>query len=77
VIPVLRRVTGTISNLFTKYLNNVPRKYEIGELQKTSVLGTAHILSESNNKKYKTCNGGKRITCTVKFNWRIAAILCP
>jgi hypothetical protein len=44
VIPVILGATGTISKSFRKYLNNVPRKQEIKELQKTTILGTAHIL---------------------------------
>jgi hypothetical protein len=44
VIPVIIGATGTISKLFRKYLGNVPGKHEIKELQKTAILGTAHIL---------------------------------
>jgi hypothetical protein len=44
VIPVMIRATGTISKSFRKYLNNVPGKHEIKELQKTAILGTAHIF---------------------------------
>ena len=44
MIPVLTGATGTISKLFTKYLSNIPRKYEIEELQKSFMLGTAHIF---------------------------------
>jgi UDP-N-acetylglucosamine pyrophosphorylase len=29
---------------FRKYLSHVPGKHEITELQKTAILGTAHIL---------------------------------
>jgi hypothetical protein len=32
------------SNSFRKYLSNIPGKHEIKELQKTAILGTAHIL---------------------------------
>jgi hypothetical protein len=35
---------GTISKSFRKYMNNMPGKYEVKELQKTAILGTAHIL---------------------------------
>jgi hypothetical protein len=44
VIPVITGATGTISKPFRKYLSNVPGKHEIKELQKTAILGTAHIL---------------------------------
>jgi len=36
--------TGTISKPFRKYVSNIPGKHEVKELQKTAVLGTAHIL---------------------------------
>jgi hypothetical protein len=35
-----------ISKSSRKYLSNIPRKQEIKELQKTAILGTAHILQE-------------------------------
>ena len=44
VIPVIREATGTISKSFRKYVNNIPGKYEVKELQKTAILGTAHIF---------------------------------
>ena len=31
---------------FRKYLSNVPAKHKIKELQKTAILGTAHIPSK-------------------------------
>jgi hypothetical protein len=44
VIPVIIGATGTISKSFRKYLSNIPGKHEVKELQKTAILGTAHIL---------------------------------
>jgi hypothetical protein len=44
VIPVIIGATGTISKSFRKYLCNVPGKHEVKELQKTAILGRAHIL---------------------------------
>jgi len=44
VIPVIIGATGTISKSFRKYLSNIPGKHEVKELQKTPILGTAHIL---------------------------------
>jgi len=38
------RATGTISKSFRKYVSNMPGKHEVKELQKTAILGTAHIL---------------------------------
>ena len=44
VIPVIIRVIGTISKSFRKYVSNIPGNHEVKELQKTAILGTAHIL---------------------------------
>jgi len=44
VIPVIIEATGTISKSFRKYVSNIPGKHEVKELQKTAILGTAHIL---------------------------------
>jgi Sec-independent protein translocase protein TatA len=44
VIPVIIGATGTISKSFRKYVSNIPVKHEVKELQKTAILGTAHIL---------------------------------
>jgi hypothetical protein len=46
VTPVIIGATGTISKSFRKYLSSVPGKHDIKELQKTAILGTAHILRE-------------------------------
>jgi len=44
VIPVIIGATGAISKSFRKYLSNIRGKHEVKELQKTAILGTAHIL---------------------------------
>jgi hypothetical protein len=46
VIPVILVIgaTGTISQSFGKYVSNIPGNQEVKELQKTAILGTAHIL---------------------------------
>jgi hypothetical protein len=46
VTPVIIGTTGTISKSFRKYLSSTPGKHGIKELQKTAILGTAHILRE-------------------------------
>ena len=52
VIPVVIGATGTISKSFRKYISNIPGNHEVKELQKTAILGTAHIrTSESSNVK--------------------------
>jgi uncharacterized alpha/beta hydrolase family protein len=44
VIPVIIGATGTISKSFRKYVSNILGNHEVKELQKTAILGTAHIL---------------------------------
>jgi hypothetical protein len=46
VIPVIIGVTGTISKSFRKYVSSIPGSHEVRELQKTAILGTAHILQK-------------------------------
>jgi hypothetical protein len=43
VIPVIIGATGTNSKSFRKYVSNIPGNHEVRELQKTAILGTAHI----------------------------------
>jgi hypothetical protein len=44
VIPVITGTTGIISKSFRKYVSTLPGNHGVKELQKTAVLGTAHIL---------------------------------
>jgi hypothetical protein len=44
VISVIIGATGTISKTFRKYMSNIPGNHEVKELQKTAILGIAHIL---------------------------------
>jgi hypothetical protein len=44
VLPVVTGETGTIAESFRKYVNNRKGKHKIEELQKTAILGKAHIL---------------------------------
>jgi hypothetical protein len=44
VIPVIIGATGTISKAFRNYVSNIPGNHQVKELQKTAILGTAHIL---------------------------------
>ena len=44
VIPVIIGASGTVSKSFRKYISNIPENHEVKELQKTAILGTAHIL---------------------------------
>jgi hypothetical protein len=43
-IPVIIGTTGTISKSFRKYMSDIPGNHDVKELQKTAILGTAHIL---------------------------------
>jgi hypothetical protein len=56
VIPVIIGATGTISKSFRKYMSNIPGKHKIKELQKTAMLGTAHVLPKVLKLKYKRFN---------------------
>ena len=52
MIPVIIGATGTISNSFRKYVNNIPGKHEVNVLQKTVIWGSAKKLtSEITNVK--------------------------
>jgi hypothetical protein len=46
VIPIIIGATGTISKSFRKYVSNIAGNHEVKGLQKTAILGTAHILRE-------------------------------
>ena len=41
---IVTGATGAISKTFRKYVSNIPGNHEVKELQKTAILGTAHIL---------------------------------
>ena len=44
VIPEIIGATGTISKSLRKYVSNIPGHHNVRELQKTAILGTAHII---------------------------------
>jgi hypothetical protein len=44
VIRVIIDATGTISKSFRKYVSKIPGNHKVKELQKTAILGTAHIV---------------------------------
>ena len=44
VIPVIIGVNGTVSKSLRQYVSSIPGNHEVKELQKTAILGTAHIL---------------------------------
>jgi hypothetical protein len=50
VMPVTIRATGTISKSFTKYLINVPAKYEIIKTTKKSHIECCTFTAESTGR---------------------------
>jgi hypothetical protein len=44
VMPLIIGASGTTSKSFRKYMSNIPGNHEVKVLQKTAILGTAHIL---------------------------------
>jgi hypothetical protein len=44
VIPVIIDASGTTSKSIRKYMSNIPGNHEVKVLQKTAILGTAHIF---------------------------------
>jgi len=75
VIPVIIEATGTISKSLRKYVSNIPGKYEVKDLQKTTILGTAHILRKVLMYKYNRFDTGTNDISTMNSNNRIAATL--
>jgi hypothetical protein len=43
-IPVIIGATGSISKSLRKHVSDIPGHHYVKELQKTAILGTAHIL---------------------------------
>jgi len=75
VIPVIIGATGTISKSFREYVSNIPGKHEVKELQKTAILGTAHILRKVLMKRYNRFNTETNDISTINSNNRIAATM--
>jgi len=75
VIPVIIGATGAVSKLFRKYVSNIPGNHEVKELQKTAMLGTAHILRKVLMQKYNRFSTGTNGITTMNSNNRIAATL--
>ena len=73
VIPVIIGATGTISKSFRKYMSNIPQNHEVKELQKTAILGTAHILRKVLTQRV---NAGTSDIRTMNSYIRIVATQC-
>jgi hypothetical protein len=76
VIPVIIDATGTISKSFTKYVSNISGNHEVKELQKTAILGTAHILRKVLTRRYDGVNTGTSNIHNINSYIRIAATQC-
>jgi hypothetical protein len=63
VIPVIIGGTGTISKSFRNYTSNIPGNHDVKNLQKTAILGTAHILRKVSAWR---CNGVKAGTSDIR-----------
>ena len=44
VMSLISGTTGTISKSFRKYVSEIGGNHDVKQLQKTAILGTAHIL---------------------------------
>jgi len=76
VIPVTTGATGTISESFRKYVSNIPGNHEVKELQKTDILGTAHILRKVLTWRYNGVNAETTDIPTTNSYIIIAATQC-
>jgi hypothetical protein len=76
VTKVIPGATQTISKSFRKYVSNIPGNHEVKELQKTAILGTAHILRKVLTQRYNGVNVGTSGMSTMNGNTRIAATQC-
>ena len=47
VIPIVIGATGVVEKNLTKYLSRIPGKHNIYNLQRSAILGTAHILRKT------------------------------
>jgi hypothetical protein len=54
----------------------IPRNHEVKELQKTTILGNAHILQKVLLYKYIRANAGAGDTSAINSSDRIAATFC-
>jgi len=69
VILVMKGATGIILKALRKYLNNIPGKHKIKEIQKQAILGTANV------KVQNMFHGQNSITCSTHCKYRTAATL--
>jgi hypothetical protein len=76
VIPVIIRVTRTISNSLRQYLSNIPGKHEIKEIELNSHIGhCTHTMESTNVKVQNILHELNNITCSTNYKYKIAATL--
>jgi len=46
IIIIIIIIIITISKSFRKYVSDIPGNHDVKELQKTAILGTAHIIQK-------------------------------
>jgi hypothetical protein len=73
VIPVIIGATVTISKSFRKYVSNISGNHGVKELQKTAIVGTAHILRKVLTQRYNGVNTGTSDIRTMNSYIRIVA----
>ena len=76
MIPVIIGATGTISKSFRKYVSYIPGNHELKELQRTALLGTAHLLRKVLTLRYNGVNAGTSDIRTMNIYIRIVATQC-
>ena len=76
VIPVIIGTMGLFKKAFRKYVSNIPGNHEVKELQKTAILGTAHILRKVLTLRYNGVNAGTSNIRTMNSYIRIVATQC-
>jgi hypothetical protein len=76
VIPVIIGATEIISKSLRKYVSNIPGNHKVKELQKTAILGTAHVIRKVLTQRYNGVNTGTNNMGTMNGNTRIAATRC-
>jgi len=64
VIPLIIRVTGTISKSFRQYLSNILEKHEIKELQNSHIGHCTYTSLRANVKVHNIFNVHNNIKCS-------------
>ena len=59
VAPAITVTTDIITKSVRHYPSNIPGKHEIKGLQKTAIMGTAHILHKNTGVKVHSVQHGK------------------